>query len=204
MKTTKSAICLLAAALLLMLPVLPQAAADSNGWSYVYTGNGKTLNLREQPSTGARILARIPYGAAVWYLNDVTSTWGYIQYNGMQGYVMTKYIVNEKPAPFPAYPSGSSGSDRALPASTTGDLGQMNRELKTLRLVNHYTILSNPVRASGFVNLRFAPHAEAEIATICYSGHRLTVIAETANWYQVQDPTTGYVGYMMRKYTRLP
>ena len=44
MKTTKSAICLLAAALLLMLPVLPQAAADSNGWSYVYTGNGKTLN----------------------------------------------------------------------------------------------------------------------------------------------------------------
>ena len=53
-----------------------------------------------------------------------------------------------------------------------------------------------------FVNLRFAPHAEAEIATICYDGHALTVIAETNNWFQVQDAISGYTGYMMKRYTR--
>ncbi len=77
----------------------------------------------------------------------------------------------------------------------------MNREFDTLRVVTPYVIAARPVRTSGFVNLRFAPSEYAAIAAICYYGHELTVLAVTDGWYQVQDPATGYVGYMMKQYT---
>ena len=32
----------------------------------------------------------------------------------------------------------------------------------------------------------------------------LTVLAETKNWYQVQDPATGMIGFIMRQYVQVP
>ena len=59
-------------------------------------------------------------------------------------------------------------------------LQQAQKAAERLRDVRFDRVYSSPLRASGFVNLRFAPHAEAEIATICYDGHALTVIAVCA------------------------
>ena len=195
-------ICVLAA--LLALSFLACAAADSmtsdkasqNVYMYVYTKNGKPLHMRTQPSREASVRQDIPYGAQVQVIYEENLTWAYVKYGGIAGFVMQDYLVSSPPAPLPtAVPTSQ-------PPSTAGDLGTLNKEFKSLKLVSHYTIYSSPVRSSGFVNLRFAPHAEAEIATICYDGHALTVIAETNNWFQVQDAISGYTGYMMKRYTR--
>ena len=117
-----------------------------------------------------------------------------------------RFLVAYQPAPHSSsyVPSGSgssSGSSTSKAATNYGQLGELNREFKTLQLVTPFVISSKPVRSSGFVNLRWAPHAEAEIAGIAYYGHRLTVIASTANWYQVEDEATGKICFIMKKFT---
>lgn len=77
----------------------------------------------------------------------------------------------------------------------------LNREFKTIQAVDPFTIIAKPVRTSGFVNLRWAPHEEAEIAGIAYYGHQLTVLSSTANWFQVEDPSTGRICFIMKKFT---
>lgn len=202
----KVLVCLLAAILLLTaVPVLAEEdemLPDSPGglytYMYVYTRNGLPLHMRSQPSRQAAVVADIPYGSRIRIIYEENLTWAYAEYGNAVGFVMQDYLVPNKPSPSGG---GSTPSGGTTP-TTVGDMGTMNQELKTLRLVRSYTIYSSPVRSSGFVNLRYAPHTLAEIATICYDGHALNVIAETRNWYQVEDPTTGYIGYIMRQYTR--
>ena len=79
-------------------------------------------------------------------------------------------------------------------------MAEMNREFRAARKVNAYTVISRPVRASGWVNLRWAPSLEAEVIATCPQGKELTVIAELRTWYQVQDPVTGMVGFISRSY----
>lgn len=200
----KSLICVLAA--LLALSILACAAAEDNmqdnaaiqnKYMYVYTKNGKPLHMRSQPSRDATVLLDIPYGSQVKLIYEENLTWAYVRYSGVAGFVMQDYLVPNRPAAQPTPPGSNS-----QPGTTTGDLGTLNQEFKSLQLVRSYTVYASPLRSSGFVNLRFAPHLEAEIATICYDGHALTVMAETKSWYQVQDPISGYVGYMMKRYTR--
>ena len=53
----------LAATLALVLSVftlIPSAMAAEK--YYIRTDNGKTVNLREEPSTDSKVLLRIPYG----------------------------------------------------------------------------------------------------------------------------------------------
>ena len=77
----------------------------------------------------------------------------------------------------------------------------LNAEFRTARTVTPFTISVRPVRSSGWVNMRWAPGLDMEVMGIYYSGARLTVIAETYNWYQVVDPSTGATGFMMKSYT---
>ena len=162
---------------------------------YVYTRNGKPLHMREQPSREAAVVRDLPYGSQVSVIYEENLTWAYVQYGNTTGFVMRSYLVTSMPA---SNNSSSSGSS----AASTGDLAAMNQEFKSLRLVSSYPVYSSPLRASGFVNLRFAPSLEATVASICYDGHALTVIAETTSWYQVEDAVSGYTGYIMKQYTR--
>ncbi|MBQ7455958.1 MAG: SH3 domain-containing protein [Clostridia bacterium] len=57
----------------------------------VQTGNSGKLNLREQPSSDARILGRYANGTAVAVLQR-GSTWCYVQAGTQKGYMMTKYL----------------------------------------------------------------------------------------------------------------
>ena len=60
----KKIICLLSV-LILLASLLPATASINSPSStmYVKTGNGKTLNLREQPDANAKVIAKIPYAA---------------------------------------------------------------------------------------------------------------------------------------------
>lgn len=213
----KKLVAFLSVLMLLTLTVMPLAHAASNIW-YVYTENGKTLNVRSSPVvSNGTLVGRLPYGAKVEVLY-FEGNWACIYYHwddgllsGDECWVQKRFLVAYQPAPHSSsyVPSGSgsssggssSGSSTSKAATNYGQLGELNREFKTLQLVTPFVVSSKPVRSSGFVNLRWAPHAEAEIAGIAYYGHRLTVIASTANWYQVEDEATGKICFVMKKYT---
>ena len=209
----KRLVAFLSVLMLLTLAVMPLAHAASNTW-YVYTENGKTLNVRSSPVvSNGTLVGRPPYGAQVevpyfeghWAGIDEHRDGGLR--SGDECWVQKRFLVAYKPAPHSSgytpsgSSSGSSGSNTSKAATAYGQLGELNREFKTLQLVTPFVISSKPVRSSGFVNLRWAPHAEAEIAGIAYYGHRLTVIASTANWYQVEDEATGKICFIMKKFT---
>ena len=199
----KKLISFLAALALLIMAAAPAARADSDTW-YVYTENGKTLNVRSAPivSEGTKVGA-LAYGSKVQVLY-FQGNWACIFYHwddgllsGDECWVQKRFLVRNRPASR----SSSGSSNTSKPASTSGQLGVMNREFKTLQTVNPFEISAKPVRSSGFVNLRWAPHDEAEIAGIAYYGHKLLVLASTTNWYQVEDESTGRICFVMKKFT---
>lgn len=84
----------------------------------------------------------------------------------------------------------------------TDTMAVLNAEFRTARLVSpSFVIVVRPTRASGWVNMRWAPSKDAEIIANYRSGAKLTVIAETQSWYQVIDPNTEATGFMMKTYT---
>lgn len=76
----------------LLIPVLPVQAET---W-YVYTQNGKTLNLRDE-NTG-KVIGHIPYGTALEPDSGrSTEIAAYVTYNGLSGYVKWSFLQREQP-----------------------------------------------------------------------------------------------------------
>ena len=84
-------------------PTLPPV----QGYAYVST-NGGGLNMREYASTAARVTMVIPRYARVEILS-YSSTWAWVRYMGVSGYVMTRYLSTGgvSPAPTAAPTAGS-------------------------------------------------------------------------------------------------
>lgn len=53
------------------------------------------LNMREAPTTSAKIIGSIPKDTIVSYYSGGTGSWGIVYYNGKYGYVNTAYISTE-------------------------------------------------------------------------------------------------------------
>ncbi len=181
----------------IMAAVLAPCASAYGMTKYVYTRNGKPLNVRAQPSINSALLGTIPFGKAVTVQNYTTDyTWAVISFNGMTAYVMTQYLVDGSPVS-PVIPTPSSGGN----GNVQNIINSMENEFRTYHVVSPYTVLAKPVRASGWVNLRYAPSTEFGHAGNLYANTQLTVIAETTNWLQVRLNDTGVTGYVMRQYT---
>ncbi len=77
------------------LPTLAPTAAPvivgASGVGLVTTSGG-TLNLREAPSDTARVIAQLPNAAAITVLAK-GDAWSSVVYNGMKGYVMSRFIT---------------------------------------------------------------------------------------------------------------
>ena len=196
---------LIAVLMTMLFPVL--SAADSYyGTQYVYTDNGKNLNVRSTPSTGNNIIGSLKYGAEVTVIEMYDNGWAQILWeqkdNGEFGaaYVQRRFLVNHQPTSQSVQPSGSSGAASDV-TDTTKVISSMNAEFRSARKVSvPYTVVARPSRASGWVNLRWAPSTEAERIATCKQGKQLIVLAELKNWYQVQDPETGMIGFISRQY----
>ena len=82
-------------AVLMLLPLI--ALADTR---YVYTKDGKSLNLRSTPksNTGNKI-GNIPYGTKIIVREYLDDGWAYVKYGKRFGYVMSKYLWEVKPLP---------------------------------------------------------------------------------------------------------
>lgn len=186
----------LALALILSTALIPAAAgAENSSWiMYVYTGNGRTLNVRSDPSSSASIIGRLNFGSAVSVRMTLVSGWSVIDYNGGVAYVQSRFLVSYQPgsAPAPVTP--------VTPSSPSQSVSALNAEFRTAVKVTPYTIVARPTRSTGWVNLRWAPSMDTEVISICRQGKELTVLAELKSWYQVEDPQTGSVGFISRQY----
>ena len=168
--------------ILALLLSLAPAAYASTTTMYVYTSNGKSLNLRDYPSKDGNILTRIPYGAKVSVNLDFTgSSWLNVIYGGYSGYCMARYIVSSMPGPTPTTtpsPTQSSGLyDNFVP---------------------YYEAVSvRPSSPGGYVHLRWAPSKQQPVQRDYYNGDTLTVLAQNGTWCQVYDPANNVSGFMM-------
>ncbi|MCR4885615.1 MAG: SH3 domain-containing protein [Clostridiales bacterium] len=207
MKKQILSLALIAVMMAVFLPA--QAVADSYyGTQYVYTDNGKTLNVRSAPSMGDNIIGSLKYGAEVTVVEMYSNGWAKILWEqnayGEFGtaYVQRRFLVNHKPSSQPSQPAVVPASGSAAAGADYAKLfTAMNDEFRTGKLVpQQFNVYARPSRASGWVNLRWAPSLEAERIATCPQGKVLTVIAETRNWYQVRDPQTGMIGFISKQY----
>ncbi len=180
-----------------MIPV--HAGAIST--MYVYTENGGGLRVRATPSANGEVLSKLPYGSEVG-VESISGGWAQIVFGSVgSAYVMSRYLVNYKPAAKPVAPTKKTGNSGNKTTAAASGISALNAEFKTGVKVNPYMVIARPARASGWVNLRWAPSMDAELIATCPQGKQLTVLAELKNWYQVQDPVTGMIGFISRKYT---
>ena len=175
---------------------------ESTGYYYVYTENGKGLNVRESP--GGEIVGSLKYGSRIYcYYRDGGNGWALIDYyynkpgygyGTYAAFISSRYLRRSKP---PASPQSGSGSSSS---GTTDIAAEINAEFRSARRVTPFTVTVRPSRASGWVNLRWAPSKGAEIMATYKQNDKLLVIRETNNWYQVEDQDTGDVGFISKQY----
>ena len=84
------------------VPTTPPPANNTKGAATVNTG-GTSLNLRQYASSGAKVITTIPNGEKV-IVYDRDSSWAFVAYEGIAGYVMVDYLsfdsgVTQTPAP---------------------------------------------------------------------------------------------------------
>ncbi len=184
-------------AMLMFALLIPAVHADTT--MYVYTADGKTLNVRSSERVEDNVIGRLPFGTAVtvranyngW--SEILYPWVNTAGNGYHvdyAYVQSRYLV-------PTYP-GTTPTPDPVPSGST--ISAMNTEFRSAVKVTPFTVVARPSRASGWVNLRWAPSLEAERIATCPQGKELTVLAQLSNWYQVQDPATGMIGFISRQY----
>lgn len=90
--------------------VLLAVCVQADTW-YVYTPNGKTLNLRS-PLNNA-VIGSIPYGTRLETDNQLsTSTAAYVTWGGLSGFVKWSFLVKDPP------PARNAGKASAAPAVT--------------------------------------------------------------------------------------
>ena len=188
----KRLILFLTAVVLASVCMIPGALASQV--KYVYTRNSSPLNVRAWPDVNSSLLGKLPNGSTV-NVDSYTSDymWASIIYNGQVAYVMTQYLTDGNPYNPTPTPSGGKNYQSIV--------NNLESEFSTYRVVSPYTVIAKPVRASGWVNLRYAPSTDFGHAENLYANTQLTVIAETANWLQVRKNDDGVTGYVMRQYT---
>ena len=211
---SKKTVSLLLAVIMLMALALPVSLAEDDtpdptaGYYYVKTKNGKGLNVRDNPG-GGNVVGSLKYGTKIYCSGFSTSEWALITYKynkpgfGMGEYsawVSTRYLTRNNPGKYQG--STDSSSSKQTSATTAADsLSSINAIFRTAKQVSApYTVVARPSRASGWVNLRWAPSTDAERIATCPQGKQLTVLAEMKGWYQVKDPATGMIGFISSKY----
>ena len=163
---------------------------------YVDTANHKTLNLRDHRYN--TVIAQIPYRAAVEVHSFFNSdTCANVTYNGIDGWVYTRYLNWKRPAKASTAAAGKSAAGTADTAATAA-----NNVFSGMKKVTAYAAVVQPGTPTGYVNLRWAPSKQAAIHGVRYLGNSVRVIAENKYWAQVMDDSTGECGYMLKKFLK--
>ena len=209
---TKRLLTLILAVLMAACVLVPAAIAEDDtpsetaGYYYVYTENGKTLNVRSTP--GGEIVGSLKYGTRIYcYYKDGGNGWALIDYDyDMPGvgkgtyacYISSRFLVKNKPAPRPKKTDTTAVVTSEPPVEDT--LAEINAEFASAKKVTPFKVTVRPTRASGWVNQRWAPSKSASLIATYPANSQLLVIKETTNWFQVEDQDTGDVGFISKQF----
>ena len=158
--------------------VLMSAVID-NMW--VNCADGKTLNVREQPSKSSKVLYRVECGTKLNVIDGADSEWANVYADGKAvGYVMTKFLVKNKPGKY------------EITERDDNFVAVKNPYIVTARALNGKT--------DNSVGLRVKPNKTANAIRRLNAGDRLQVVAKGKTWSKVQDDLTGNTGYVANDY----
>ena len=199
----KKVIALMLAMMMLVL-FASAALSESQGKEmYVYTKNGRVLKVRSSMSTkdDSNVIGSLKYGAKV-IIYGVKDGWAMIDYGNTTGYILYRYLVKTKPAPYTASATtGQTLDEASIKDATT--VAQLNALAASAKFAEEpYTVTVRPVQSGGKVYMRWFPSKTAKEMATFSADYELTVIAELKDWYQVSDPATGKVGFVYKSYVQ--
>ena len=162
----------------LMVPVFASAAGETK---WVNCPNGKTLNLRVEPSKNARVLKKLQCGTKVELIpySNPTAGWTCVRANGTDGWVMSKFLVDSKPGKY-----------------------EITEREDNFRAVASYIVKAKALNknTTKSVCLRVKPNKTAKSIRRLQAGDQLKVIAVGKTWSKVVDTNTGKTGYVANDY----
>ena len=177
--------------LTLLVPIVALAGGFGLGTMYVYTSNGKALNVRSTPDTGDNIIGHLNFGDAcdvVGFYGD----WAEIKWGDTTAYVQKRFLQWYEPKDKPQ-PQPTKDPD-------AGEKAKMQQELDSEVAIDPITLEVHATRASGRINLRQEPSKIAKRLDSFDDGVQLQANAETINWYRVIDPKNNQPGYIHKNY----
>lgn len=178
--------------LMLLLPVI--AAAESLGplglgTMYVYTQNGKSLNVRSTPTSGDNIIGHVKYGGSVNVVGFY-GDWAEISWGDTTAYVQKRFLQWYVPKDKPKPTEDPDAQEKA----------QMQKEKDSEIAIDPIMVEVHATRASGWINMRQEPSKIAKRLDSFADGTLLQATGETNNWYHVTDPRTNKVGYIHKNF----
>lgn len=176
------------------------------------TTSGGTLNLREQPSSSARVLMKLANASSVTVYSRGTD-WSEVSYQGTRGYVMSKYLTFLNGAKAQAEEEDPSAFTRVLKKGMTGSdvswlqsrLMELGYSVSVTNLYDDATFTAvklfqqqNGLEADGlagnqtFVILRSDSARRAEAAPLTYSTVRIDQTGSAVKQIQTDLKALGY------------
>lgn len=190
----KKSLSLLLAAVLMLACV---SAACTEGKAeektyYVYTENGKDLNVRNAPN--GDIIGHLPCGEEVQIISLSNEYWAMISFNNEPAYVNRRFLIDVKPEEL------KKSIEEEEKAYSGDPLADIDAEFSSAVDVEDYKITVRPARVTSVVNMRWIPSETGRIIAQYKATEELIVLKELRYYLQVQDPDTGDVGYIHKKF----
>lgn len=180
MKKILSIAVILVTVLALMIPVFASADEYAGKDMWVNCANGKTLNLRDEPSTKGGLVTRLECGTKVHVDYNAGNGWVAVSSYDWSGYVQVKFLVAQKPGKFEI----------------------TERDDNFVKVKNPYTVTAKALnnKSDRSVGLRVQPNKTSKAIRRLAAGDKLQVVARGKTWSKVVDLQTGKTGYVANDY----
>ena len=176
--------------------IIPAASVAELLPMYVYTANGKTVNVRSTPEKTNNVIGRLAYGEKVMVEFINSTGWGVIMYKGREAYVQGRFLQDNPPGPKPTQ-SPQEKEEQELKAEQE----KLNKELKSEKEIREpFYIAVRATRTTGWINFRVGPSKITSRIASFPDAKELIAIGETTNWYRARDPETQKIGYIHKNY----
>ena len=182
MKKILSIVMILVTVLTLMIPVLTSAEEYKGVDMWVNCDNGKTLNVREEPRMGSRIVTRLECGTKVHVDYSTGDGWFAVSDYQFSGYVQAKFLVSEKPGKY--------------------EITERDDDFVAVKKPYLVSALARSAKSDSSVGLRVKPNKTSKAIRRLTAGDQLQVIARGKVWSKVVDLQTGKTGYVANDYIR--
>ena len=182
MKKILSVLLILVSVFALMVPAFADPSTGFGKDMWVNCADGYRLNVRPQPDTGSGLITRLDCGTKVEVLSDAGNGWVYITTGRVQGYVMYKFLQDNKPGKY--------------------EITERDDHFVAVQpfMVTAKALNANTDRSVG---LRVRPNKTAGAIRRLAAGDQLQVIARGQVWSRVVDPVTGKTGYAANDYLQV-